>query len=350
MGRPFIVVDGQPVFLQDEHLIPVAEASAHPAAGKPSCRMETQAEADEPFNPLGVIGGVAVMNDLAEEAHIGVSVMPAFPSQRLHEAHRVLRDRDGAAARQHLPGYHDASNTDGGWVPSGNRPMGCRPGSAKWKQQAELAVHQVGAQEVLWNQQDRANRFFQKEDARMHAELRREAEHVREHVFQAARAVERRRNVTANQASACITGNQASSVTKGTGMAMGYRPGSAAARKAAGGLFAPPVGSDGHSRRLLDAESERVLQQEVASHRSRAERDISKRAEESDVEAAYAAREAQAAVGMRSREFLAHAERVSGRKTPHLGLNMGLAPQGRLHDTRPPPGRVFGRGFVAAVL
>lgn len=359
---PFLVVGGRPIFVAEEE-----QRADKPAAGVPTL------ETGESANVFGIgdgfpgaetpstfLGGAGALLDYSSDA-AGIAVTPNFPSERLHEAQAALRDRGGAAARQHLSAFVDASGTDGGWLPAGRHPMGCRPGSAKWREQAELAVQQAGASEALRDERSRAQRFFHRAEEQRQTEHAKDAEHMRAHVHQAARAVERRRLHHASatyvhEPHAPAQGHAQEQAraypapsAAAAGSVVGYRPGSALARKAAGGLYAPAMGTDGHSQRLNSADEQRVLQQEVASQRSSAAKAAARWEEAKSIEAALAQREAQATVAMRSREFLAHAERIAQRKTINMAVNQPLAPPGRLHGPISRAPRSFGTGHMGAV-
>ena len=351
MSKPWIIRDGRP------HFVEVDEPPAVRAAGRPTV---DQGDADETHGigdgfpgveqPGRALGGVGNLADHASSLHnnLGVAVAPNFP---------------WTATGAHLATpVGDATMTDGGWLPNSKVPSGYRPGSAQWKQHAEQAAQQAAAAAALRFDRQRSERFFSRQDDERRVERAREEEHMRQAVLQAARAVDRKHHLAANstyvhvphapaQGHAHELGQPWSSSVHSKEPAVGYRPGSAAARRAAGGLYAPPVGalSCHHSNRLNAAAVEHVLQQEAASARTVARRADQARAEQQSIEDAYERIEGQGTIAMRSadHEFMAHAERVATRKTLNMAANTALAPAGRLGRARPGS---FDRGHVYAVL
>ena len=362
-ARPWIIRNGRPHFVEEDSAPPTVAA-----AGRPTLEQGDAAEchgigdglpgAEQPGCTLGGVGALA---DHASSLHsnLGAAMTPNFPSAQLDAAKNALRA--ATDARLAMP-VGDAASTDGGWLPDGLVRGGCRPGSARWKQQAEQAAQQAAAEECLRRDRQRSERFFAQQDDARQTEFAKEEEHMREAVLQAARAVDRKHHMGANstyvhvphapaQGYAHEWGQQPPPSAHAKQAAVGYRPGSAAARRAAGGLYAPPVGplSSDHSNRLNAAAEERCLHQEAASTRQVARRAVQARAEQQTVEDAYERIEGQGTVAMRSHEheFFAHAERVASRKTINMTANMPLAPAGRLARPR---AESFDRGHAYAVL
>ena len=291
--------------------------------------------------PNDLIGGVSALADAASRPAVGGAVVaPTFPSHKL-AAVRAAAQQGGQAARELLSLYTDGTGTDGGWMPSSRAPpnVGCRPGSSKWKREMAAVEQQQAAQIALAEEHRRNDRFTMKAEDERETEYAIEAQHWEDAVSQAARAVEQRRRAAVPCKPPAPPGSSSTSA------AVGYRPGSAAARRAAGGLYEDPHG--GHSRRLRDATVERDVQREVSAQRAIAARHAREADEARAAAVAMDARERQATVAMRGREFGDHAERVAVRKTMNLAANMALAPTQRLHKPNP---TTFDRGHVAAVF
>ena len=340
--------------------------------------MEPHAD-ENPFEPnYGALGGVGILQDGASSGAEpgGVVVQPAFPSERLQALNAALMVGGPEAVAQVRAAVGGSAQAAGGWMPAStpDAALGFRPGSAKWKEAAKAVAHQAAALEAVTEERRRSERFFARADESRETEAAIEAAHLLDKGLQAAHAVEQRK---ARMASAAYYANgETSELGGGGGLAtgvhrhaaasVGYRPGSAAARRASGGLYETPhadpmAPTGGHSHRLLDGEARRLEQQQTAAQRA-IEAKAMKRSDEAVEEAAYVARrEAQARVAMGSREdaghggpqgFGAHAERVAARKTLNIGLNAATAPPGRLHprahrgDTRVhnPYGAPYQRG------
>ena len=348
MGKAFIIRDGRPIFLEGDFISerkPDAVVLSEQAVYGDSSGTQEQ--------PSTFIGGVGTLADLSSSAHHGVSVKPNFPSERLHAARVALQSKSGDASGE--------IGTLGGWMPGGRMPSGCRPGSDQWKRATEQAEHQAAALEMHRRERERSERFFMHREEQQLIEQAKEANHVREAVFQAARAVDLRCHRSALDHSSSRALYDLAPVAGREGRpselppppepakklgAVGYRPGSAMARKAAGGLYAPAVGTAAHSDRLRHANEERELQLAASAARAVAQQLERKLSEARGMEDVLEQREQQAAVAMRSKEFMGHAERVAARKTINLTINQPLAPAGRLHKPRP---QSFERGHTEAV-
>jgi hypothetical protein len=306
---------------------------------------------ESPFEPGdAVIGGVSTYEDAASA--VGAAgrqvINPAWPSARLDAAQSAL---GGAGAVGLVGAAVGGAHTTGGWVPpeQDQVPLGYRVGSNKWREAAAATAQRQAALEAVREERRRSARYFARDDERRETEAACEAAHWEEHVWQACRAVDTQR---ARGASAAYsheddpfahppqhtpppaTANRA---------AVGYRPGSAAARRAAGGLYECPYtaaagvdlggdagapGAAGHSQRLGRAEEDRLARVQMGAERHMAARAKKAAEEEACMAAALKAREEGAMVGVRedpARRYGAHAERVAERKTINLGLNTPLA-------------------------
>lgn len=302
--------------------------------------------------PAAVIGGVATLHDAIECG--GLSALPTWPSEALERRREALRAATDTSALLIRSMPHDDA---GGWIPAepaAPAARGFRIGSSQWRRASADEFQRAAAEQALNEERRRSGRFFLKAAADADAERAREAEHWRVHVHQACRAVDRRRLNSACTArphliSADAAQRQEEEVKEHSqhppqrpAVALGYRPGSAAARRAAGGLYAT---SEGHSRRLVDAVSAQTLEQERAAQRAVNARLEARSNEDVAADEALARREMGATRALNTRSFGAHAERVAVRRTMHLGLNMALAPQQRLHCQRPGS---FDPGHMAA--
>lgn len=289
--------------------------------------------------PSDLIGGVSTLVDAASrpESTAHQQIAPNFPSHRLAAVRAAAQNRGGAEARALLGLHTDAVGTEGGWIPASSATpnVGCRPGSAKWQREMLAAEQQQAARVALAEEHRRNGRFAMKAEEMRELEHALDEQHWEAAVFQAARAVEQRQRAAVPCKPPPPTRD---------GYAVGFRPGSAAARRSAGGLYEDPHG--GHSRRLNDAVMRRDVQREVSAQRAISARNAKQAGEQASDAAALDARERQAAVAMRGREYGDHAERVAGRKTMNLQANMALAPTQRLHKPNP---TTFDRGHVAAV-
>ena len=305
-----------------------------------------------PLEPSAAVGGVATLHDAVECG--GLHAVPNWPSEALAWRREALR----AATNTDALGACSRSDDAGGWLPAerAGAAHGFRVGSSQWRRASADALQRAAAEEALQEERRRSDRFFHAAAAAADVERAREAEHWRVHVHQACRAVDRRRlhsACTPRYADAAPGQEhedkedddnevQRRPPPQRPTVAVGYRPGSAAARRAAGGLYAA---SDGHSHRLVDAVPARTLDQEKAAQRAVDARLEARSNEAVAAAEALAQREAGAAMAVGSRAFGDHAERVAVRRTMHLGLNMPTAPQQRLHRPRP---NIFDPGHMAA--
>lgn len=342
-------------------------AGSHRAADRPADHATAASKADHATRPAGIptalhggeavsatyptstlpssiIGGVSTLVDASSwpESTTHQQITPNFPSHRLAAVRAAAQNRGGAAACALLGLHTDAVGTEGGWIPASSVTpnVGCRPGSAKWQREMLAAEQQQAARVALAEEHRRNDRFAMKAEEERELEHALDEQHWEAAVFQAACAVEQRQRA----AVPCKPPPPPAAPAPTRDGAVGFRPGSAAARRSAGGLYEDPHG--GHSRRLNDAVMRRDVQREVSAGRAISARNVKLAGEQASDAAALDARERQAAVAMRGREYGDHAERVAGRKTMNLQANMALAPTQRLHKPNP---TTFDRGHVAAV-
>ena len=351
--------------------------------------------------PNTAIGGVSVLQDVASAGNAAraCTVPLAFPSKEFDAAQAVLRrgacfqDKDEEAVALVDAAVGRSAEANGGWVPAdAANARGYRVGSARWKDAVSATSQQIAARAAVKEERRRSERFFAKAEEEHDTEAAREAHHWQEHVVQAARAVDQKKSRNANPGYVDVGQGihpfapntqrvaqphsdiaVAKSLRHGNG-STGFRPGSAAARKAAGGLYENPPDNpysteenNGHSRRLIEGEDNRLARQEVSAMRNVEIRTKARDYDEVAEKEEYAKREAQAKIAMRSRDFGAYAKGQAERKTINLQMNAAMAPQGRVHpryrpaDFRPPgppggPGGPytisggFARGHMYAVV
>ena len=307
------------------------------------------------------MGGVGVLHDAASAAQPGGFVVPvSWPSEGLAAAQEALRAGGDDAVSRVRAAAGVSANATGGWVAAdpAQNSMGYRVGSARWREAASATAQQAAALEAVSEERRRAARFFARADDAKQADADREADHWKEKVFQAARAVEKQKQQGAASAAYGAVGGgvERTGVPKHAVRTVGYRPGSAAARRAAGGLYEMPYNdanapTGGHSHRLRVGEDVRLERQQVGAQRTLEARAMKRSDDAIAYAEAAAARDAQAAVAMGDRHYGQHAERVATRKTINIGLNTPLAPPGRVHpraprsDARHPRGYTIGGGF-----
>ena len=300
------------------------------AAGRPS---QTEDSCSERV-PDEIIGGVAHLHDIAS-AGLG---------------ERMYRP-GGGAGRSGLPLDGDACRgVHGGWLPAEpgswdpkvgrvRHHVGYREGSAAWRRHAHEASQCAEVRVEMRDDRDRASRFFGEKAEQADVEAAADDRHFRARDATAARAVERRRLASSNPllAEALVGGRKAhdagSTLAAASGRratrseAVGYRPGSAAARRAAGGLYesiGPYEGS--HSSRLTMVEEQRLRQQEAGAKERVQRREEAQRQEDIAADMQRARQELQAARMIGSHDFGDRIDRIAARSTLHFKLNQPLAP------------------------
>ena len=324
----------------------VASAHAGEALGpppprvRPAGRPRTPPDHEHPWHTTGAdIGGVGALEDAATAGRGGAVVHPGWPSSRLDEAHAALREGGDEAVARVRAGVGGSAQAAGGWVPAAagdGAGLGFRVGSSKWRASAHATAQQAAALEAVSEERRRSERFFARAEERRETEAACEAAHWEAHVHQACRAVERQRERASTEAyvAAGGYGSYASTgVPKHAVKCSGFRPGSAAARRAAGGLLEAPTDvrlhalhyegaaslaapANMHSERLHKGEDARLAVQALGAQR-RLHEQAMRASDEAVADAAYRERrESQAAIAMRGRVFGEHAERTACVRPP----------------------------------
>ena len=305
------------------HAALAAASAALPAAGKPSDVSEADGYDTSLPTPCEVIGGIARLHDVASARY----------GERLHRPNGAA----DPAANPYAPLVDGDVNRGnrGGWIPAEpgmhwepsvggvtRHHVGFREGSALWKQHQVEAANRSAARTEMRLERERSQRFLGRREEEAEVE---ETAHERAYASASAaatRAVSAQRATTALHAYAEAppgwppNGNPA----------VGYRPGSAAARRAAGGLYEGPGAYRGsHSQRLTGSADERARKQEHAAFLAVNARREAERSEDIAADLAMVRRELAAERMVQTNEFSGHAERVAARQSINMKLNMALA-------------------------
>ena len=301
-------------------------ARAAPLAPEPRYQQEVRA--------AGVPTGGAVTDyDLADEAPNAIiggvgrlfDVGTAGDKERLHRRH-------GAELAAPARGIDSdvSRGTYGGWIPAepvDAHGVGFREGSTPWRRHLGAAAESDAVRGLMRDEHAKAARFFGQKE---------EAEDV--DAVAAARAArlqhERGERVVAARQGARANPHYVADVTEvgyreqpAVGPCSGFRPGSAAARRAAGGLYEGPGFYRGaHSGRVVAADDARAEQQRQGAKLAVAKREAARRREEAAHDLRRAQREASAFLLTQDPEAQDYMERVARRKSIDLKLNMVLAP------------------------
>ena len=319
---------------------PTAPSTQVRAAGKPSTCVS---DFDDGWAPSAIIGGVARLVDVASAGN----------GDRMH---RLYGAHDPALPPKGLDG--DVSRgCRGGWLPAEpalvpgeperepGHAVGWRPGSAAWRAHVHAADDRAAARDLMRQEAERAGRFFGRREEEREVADAAKAHAARADAERAAVVGERRARAHANPLYMASTSGAWAGGGQGASVAVGYRPGSAAARRVAGGLFEAPRAcpaavtpsaspsasmpsamSGHHSWRLEAAEARREAAQQAGAALAVARREGARRREEAAHDARLAAREAAAAQLTQRPEHADYMERVAARKQIHMKLNMALAP------------------------
>lgn len=292
-------------------------------AGVPSTRVT---DYDNGWDiPSATIGGVARLQDMCT----------AGDGERLHRLEGASSfEYDGDVGR----GVH------GGWVPAepagvdsaacGDRRVhgvGFREGSAQWRRHAAAAADRDEARGLMRAEHERAARYFGRKDEAAEVVEAAEARAALEERERGAVATDRHRRASVNPmycaADATIpSAAERAAAERVMATGRGYRTGSAAARRAAGGLLESPGSYRGsHSGRLGAAEEARAAQQREAAALAVARREEGRRREEAEHELRLAQHEIAAEWLNQQPERLGYMERVAARKQINFKLNMALA-------------------------
>lgn len=276
--------------------------------------------------PSATIGGVARLQDMCT----------AGDGERLHRLEGASSFAyDGDVGR----GVH------GGWVPAepagvdsaacvGDHRVhrvGFREGSAQWRRHAAAAADRDEARGLMRAEHERAARYFGRKDEAAEVVEAAEARATLQERERGAVATDRHRRASVNPmycaADATIpSAAERAEAERVMATGRGYRPGSAAARRAAGGLLEAPGSYRGsHSGRLGAAEEARAAQQREAAALAVARREEARRREEAEHELRRAQHEITAERLNQQPERLGYMERVAARKQINFKLNMALA-------------------------
>jgi hypothetical protein len=330
---------------QQQYIIPPAELDAveppHPrpdlwpspvrvaAAGK-ATDLDAEAYDSSECAPDDVIGGVARLFDAATAAKGERMHRPQGLSDPAPNAYAPLMDGD--ASRGVYGGWlaaepcrYDASSG------VARHHVGFREGSAPWRRHVCAAAERTSVRTQMRVEADRAARFFGGR-----AELEAAAADADERARQesdarAAVAVERQRCAAATPHYEKHVEPSRPLPTHGSGPhTVGYRPGSAAARRAAGVLYEGlGVYRGRHSGRLNMIEDARVREQQAAARTALERRVAARERDEVAHDVRQARLEAQAERRFKAApngtRFGEHASRMADRKTINMTLNRGVA-------------------------